>query len=136
MTGATAPDNPAARLCREAAAAYGARTLASDDGIHVLFATVPGGADITVICQDDNAVLYVNQYKWFTYDWTPEDREELDDLAATIDAIQRGDVELHYRRQGQLLLHQGGRIGDHESALPPAAKAPLILRFAPWERRA
>jgi hypothetical protein len=127
--------HPVALLCREAAAAYGARVIESDDGICVIFATAKGGADITVVHAEGNATLYLNQYKWFEYDWTPEDREELNDLAAAIDAIQRGDAELHYRQQGRLLLHQGGRVGGQEAVESPAVRDPLVLRFAPWERR-
>jgi hypothetical protein len=124
--------HPVVGICREAVRRYGGRLVEAPD-LCVLVAPGEGGANLMVAYADGEAVLWLDRYKWSEYTWTSEDRGELEDLAEAIDAVQRGDAEIHFRRQDHLLIHQGGRVGNQEIVDEPASRSPLLLRLSPWQ---
>ncbi|MBB1247080.1 hypothetical protein GL263_26545, partial [Streptomyces durbertensis] len=113
--------HPVADLCRRAAAACDGARLLETPGLSVLLAPREGAVNLTVAYGDHEAALWLDTHKWSEYDWTPDDHTELDDLAATISAVQRGDAELHYRRSGPHLTYTGARVATQHVTTHPAA---------------
>lgn len=102
-----------------------------DGGTYVL---LPPGAAGTVIVvrQDGNgAVLSVGPYASVTFDWS--EASALDDLRSVIDAVQQGDAETHFGRQGRLLVNAGSRFGLHGGlGGAPGAAPTLVLHLPAW----
>lgn len=119
------------RICSEVARKFSGRLLA-DEGTYVL--VPPGTAgSIIVVQQDDNgAVLSVGPYASVTFEWSEADA--LNDLRTVIESVQQGDAEVHFGRQGRLLLSAGSWFGPHggvggASDAPP----PLMLCLPAWK---
>ncbi|MDK1473184.1 hypothetical protein QNO07_07070 [Streptomyces sp. 549] len=123
--------HPAVVICREAAAAHGVKLVESPH--ECVLHTAGEGATLVVVYAEDTAVLWVDHHKWSEYDWTPEDRSALDDLAEAIGAVRRGDAELYFRRNGHLLSHVGGRIGNQRIRDGSCPRDPLVLPLPAWE---
>ncbi|MFJ6696881.1 hypothetical protein ACIQM4_12505 [Streptomyces sp. NPDC091272] len=87
-----------------------------------------------VACSPHEATLWLGQHKWSDYEWRSGDAGELEDLAETLAAVQRGEGELHFRAHQRHLVYQGGRVGHQIIALAPFTDKTLTLALPAWSR--